>query len=86
MVSELLGHALNKGIDADDVLIDFWFTQALLIKSINDKGLFVIAMVKQLKPFYVYGGKRLTLPELYAKIKSVDRQKGHFRCYSGDIG
>ena len=69
VVSELLDHALNKGIVADYVLMDSWFTQAPLIQSITDKGLFVIGMVKQLKQRYIYNGKRLTLPELYAKAK-----------------
>ncbi|KGR77163.1 IS4 family transposase [Ureibacillus manganicus] len=67
VVSDLLDHALNKGIIADYVLMDSWFTQAPLIKTVTDKGLFVIGMVKQLKQRYLYNGQRLTFPELYAK-------------------
>ncbi|MFT9816664.1 hypothetical protein [Lysinibacillus sp. NPDC056185] len=65
----MLDHSLNKGIIADYVLMDSWFTQAPLIKSIHDKGLFVIVMVKQLKQRYQYQGQRLTLLELYRKAK-----------------
>lgn len=69
VVSSLLDHALNKGMLADYVLMDSWFTQAPLIQAITDKGLDVIGMVKQLKQRYQYKGEQLTLPELYRKAK-----------------
>lgn len=69
VVSKLLDHALNKGVVADYVLMDSWFTQAPLIQAITDKGLFVIGMVKQLKQRYLYKGQRLTLKELYREAK-----------------
>ncbi|QZT34482.1 transposase [Caldalkalibacillus thermarum TA2.A1] len=70
VVSALLDHALEKGIIADYVLMDSWFTQAPLIEKITNKGLFVIGMVKQLKQRYVYNGERFTLNQLYKLAKS----------------
>ena len=75
MVSDLLDHAINKGMLADYVLMDSWFTQAPLIQTITDKGLFVIGMVKQLKQRYVYEDGRYTLPELYKKAKPAMGKK-----------
>ena len=75
VVSDLLDHALDKGMLADYVLMDSWFTQAPLIQSITDKGLFVIGMVKQLKQRYQYEGERFTLPELYRKAKPAMGKK-----------
>ncbi|WP_346208008.1 transposase [Caldifermentibacillus hisashii] len=69
VASVLLDHALEKGIVADYVLMDSWFTQAPLIEKITNKGLFVIGMVKQLKQRYVYNGERFTLNQLYKLAK-----------------
>jgi hypothetical protein len=69
VASALLDHALEKGIIADYVLMDSWFTQAPLIEKITNKGLFVIGMVKQLKQRYVYNGERFTLNQLYKLAK-----------------
>jgi hypothetical protein len=69
VVLSLLDHALEKGIVADYVLMDSWFTQAPLIQEITNKGLFVIGMVKQLKQRYVFNGERLTLDQLYKLAK-----------------
>lgn len=54
MVLKLVEHALDKGIFADYVLMDTWFTHAPLVEKIHSKGLFVIGMVKQLKQRYLF--------------------------------
>ncbi|GER67525.1 hypothetical protein BpJC7_32210 [Weizmannia acidilactici] len=69
VVSKLLDHALEKGIIADYVLMDTWFTQAPLIQEITSKGLYVIGMVKQLNQRYLLNGQKLTLDQLYQKAK-----------------
>lgn len=67
-VVTLLNNALAAGFSADYVLMDSWFTQATLLRALKERGLYVIGMVKALKQCYVFGGKQLSLQELYAKV------------------
>lgn len=48
----MIKRALSQGIDDSYVLMDTWFTQQPLIKSIVDQGLDVIGMVKDTKQRY----------------------------------
>jgi hypothetical protein len=63
VISALLDHALQAGMEADYVLMDTWFTHAPLIETIHRKGLFVIGMIKELKQRYLHEGQYLTLSE-----------------------
>lgn len=49
MAAQLIQNALDKGMVADYVLMDSWFTHAPLIETRTEKSLFVIGMVKQMK-------------------------------------
>ena len=60
----LIKNALTAGIKADYVLMDTWFTTEPMIKEILNTGINAIGMVKQLKQYYTYKGKRYKLPEL----------------------
>lgn len=60
----LIKRALQAGIHADYVLMDTWFTTEPMIKEIQNTGIDVIGMVKQLKQRYTYRGKQYKLPEL----------------------
>lgn len=75
IAANLLQHALDKGMVADYVLMDTWFTQAPLIESITDKGLFVIGMVKQMKQRYRYNDKLLKLDELFKRVRPTFQKK-----------
>lgn len=55
--------------------MDTWFTQAPLIESITDKGLFVIGMVKQMKQHYRYNDKLLKLDELFKRVRPTFQKK-----------
>lgn len=55
--------------------MDTWFTQAPLIESITDKGLFVIGMVKQMKQRYRYNDKLLKLDELFKRVRPTFQKK-----------
>ena len=48
--------------------MDSWFTQAPLLRALNNNGLHTIGMVKQLKQKYVLDHEHLSLKELYGKI------------------
>jgi hypothetical protein len=67
-VVDLLKRALTTGFTADYVLMDSWFTQAPLLRQLNEMGLPVIGMVKELKQRYRLNGKLMTLKELYATL------------------
>ena len=67
-VVDLLKRALTAGFKADYVLMDSWFTQAPLLRQLNEMGLPVIGMVKELKQRYRLNGKLMTLKEVYANF------------------
>ncbi|WP_335871148.1 IS4 family transposase [Bacillus sp. 2205SS5-2] len=75
VAANLIQNALHKGIVADYVLMDTWFTHAPLIESITEKGLFVIGMVKRLKQRYLYNDKRLKLDELFKFVRPTLQKK-----------
>lgn len=75
MAAQLIQNALDKGMVADYVLMDTWFTHAPLIEAICEKGLFVIGMVKQMKQRYEYDGQLLKLDELFKRLRPTLQKK-----------
>jgi hypothetical protein len=71
----MLKRAMNAGIDASYVLMDTWFTQQPLIKTIKEQGLDVIGMVKKLKQRYLVDGKCVSLVQLYNLAIPTDGKK-----------
>ncbi|MFS0614222.1 transposase [Lederbergia ruris] len=78
-IPDMLKRAMNAGIDASYVLMDTWFTQQPLIKSITEQGLDVIGMVKNLKQRYLIDGQRFSLKQLYSLAKPADGKNGVLR-------
>lgn len=68
--ANMIENALKNGINAEYVLMDTWFTHAPLIENLDEKGLFVIGMVKQLKQSYVFNNQTYKLPELFKVVRS----------------
>jgi len=65
IAKKLIEEALACGVSASYVLMDTWFTEAPLIKSILEQGLDVIGMVKRgPKRLYDYKGKKYTAERL----------------------
>lgn len=75
MAAQLIQNALDKGMVADYVLMDTWFTHAPLIESITEKGLFVIGMVKQMKQRYRYDEQLLKLDDLFKRVRPTLQKK-----------
>ena len=66
----LLDTALSVGLNADYVLFDSWFSNPVQITAIHSKGMDVIAMIKKSSRIkYSYGGKQLSIKEIYSKNK-----------------
>jgi hypothetical protein len=78
-IPDMIQRALNAGIDASYVLMDTWFTQQPLVKTIKEQGLDVIGMVKNLKQRYLVNNKRVSLNELYCLAQPVSGKKGLLR-------
>lgn len=78
VASNLIQHALEKGLTADYVLMDTWFTHAPLIEFITENGLFVIGMVKQMKQRYRYDDRLLKLEELFKLVRPTLEKKDVF--------
>jgi hypothetical protein len=78
-IPSMIQRAMNVGIDASYVLMDTWFTQQPLIKTIKEQGLDVIGMVKKLKQRYLVDGEHVGLDQLYALASPTDGKSGILR-------
>ncbi|WP_272929184.1 transposase [Tetragenococcus halophilus] len=78
-IPDMIHRALSSGIDASYVLMDSWFTTPPLVKNIQEQGLDVIGMVKNLKQRYLYGDQRVSLKELYTLATPTEGKKSIIR-------
>ena len=70
VISDLISEAQSAGIQADYVLFDSWFSSPKVIRSMREKKLDVVAMVKQSSKFhYTFQGEKLSCKEIYARCK-----------------
>lgn len=70
VISDLISEAQSAGIQADYVLFDSWFSSPKVIRSMREKKLDVVAMVKQSSKFhYAFQGEKLSCKEIYARCK-----------------
>lgn len=79
---DMLKQTLSSGINADYVLMDTWFTTEPFIQKINELGLDVIGMVKQLRQRYEYNGRLLNLRKLFQAIPNKKAWRHHLFCHS----
>lgn len=76
IVPEMIDRALVGGVDAAYVLMDSWFMQAPLIRSIRSRDLEVICRVKDGKLLFSNKlGAMVKLSELYYQADQVDQQE-----------
>ena len=70
VISDLISEAQSAGICADYVLFDSWFSSPKVIRSVREKNLDVVAMVKKSsKIHYSFQGELLSCKEIYARCK-----------------
>ena len=79
IIPNMIERALKADVPADYVLMDTWFTQQPLIKSIVETGLDVIGMVKATNQRYIVNGQKLSLKELYFVSTPIHDKKGILR-------
>jgi Transposase DDE domain. len=78
-IPDMVKRALCSGIDASYVLMDSWFTQQPLIRSLSEQGIGVIGMVKPTNQRYRVGSQWVGLKALYCLAKPVTGHKGILR-------
>lgn len=78
-IPSMIKRALDRGIHADYVLMDSWFTLPPLVKAIVDQGLDVIGMVKETKQRYHVNGQFVSLKQLYRLADPIQTKKGILR-------
>lgn len=70
VISDLISEAQSAGIRAKYVLFDSWFSSPKVIRSMREKDLHVVAMVKQSsKIHYAFQGEKRACKEIYARCK-----------------
>ena len=70
VIPQLISEAMDAGIHADYVLFDSWFSSPKVIRSMKEKGLDVVAMVKKSsKVHYRFQGEQLDCKEIFARCK-----------------
>ena len=66
----LVENAIKKGITANYILYDSWFTNEPFLLDMLNLDMHIIAMVKQLKQVYLYKGCYHTLNSLFKLTKN----------------
>ena len=70
VISDLISEAQLAGIHADYVLFDSWFSSPKVIRSMREKNLDVVAMVKKSsKIHYQFQDELLSCKDIYARCK-----------------
>ena len=70
VIPQLISDAMDAGIHADYVLFDSWFSSPKVIRSMKEKGLDVVAMVKKSsKVHYRFQSEQLDCKEIFARCK-----------------
>lgn len=70
-VKKMIIYAVKKGITANYVLTDSWFTCWELVKTSIDNNLKFIGMFSKVKTLFRYNGKEIT----YKEIRHLERKK-----------
>ncbi|MDF1880172.1 transposase [Sulfurimonas sp. MAG313] len=76
---EMLERALDKGIEADYLLVDSWYAKANFIKQANDLGMHVVARLPNNHKIWHFKGKYKTLNAMYDNLKKCrHKSKGTY--------
>jgi hypothetical protein len=75
---EMLGRALNQGVQADYVLVDSWYAKPNFIKEVSVLGMPVIARIANNERIWNFKGKHKTLGSMYNALSKV-RHSAHGR-------
>ena len=73
---EMVGRALEQGIDADYLLVDSWYAKPNFIHEANEMGMPVIARIANNERIWQFKGKTKSLNAMYAAMSKV-RHKAH---------
>lgn len=83
LVESMIKNALSRGVKANYVLFDSWFSFPAFISKIRKLELHVICRLKDMKTKYCYNDNDYRLSELYHQIRHSfrkDRETGLYLC------
>ena len=80
-VIKMIGHAVKKGLTADYVLTDSWFTCWALVETCLTNGLGFIGMFSKVKTLFMYNNKKLTYKEIRRINKKNIKRNKRFNLY-----
>ena len=80
-VIKMIKYAVKKGIIADYVLTDSWFTCWALIETSLNNGLKFIGMFSKVKTLFTYNNKKLTYKEIRRINKKNIKRNKRFNLY-----
>lgn len=75
---DMLGRALNQGVQADYVLVDSWYAKPNFIKEVSVLGMPVIAHIANNERIWNFKGKHKTLGSMHNALSKV-RHSAHGR-------
>ena len=78
---KMIKHAVKKGITADYVLTDSWFSCWAIVETSLANGLEFIGMFSKVKTLFTYNNKRLTYKEIRAINKKNIKRNKRFNLY-----
>ena len=72
---DMVKRAVNRGIYADYLLVDSWYSKPVFLKEINTLGLKVISRIANNNKIWNFIGKEKSLEAIYNKMKGSKRVK-----------
>ena len=80
-VVKMIKYAVKKGITADYVLTDSWFSCWEVVKASIENGLKFIGMFSKVKTLFIYRNKKLTYKEIRRLNKKHIKRSKRFNLY-----
>ncbi len=78
---KMIQYSVKKGITADYVLTDSWFTCWAIVETSINNGLKYIGMFSKVKTLFTYNNKKLTYKEIRALSKKSVKRNRRFNLY-----
>lgn len=72
---DMVKRAVNRGIYADYLLVDSWYSKPVFLQEMNTLGLRVISRMANNKKIWNFIGKEKTLDAIYNKFKKIKSVK-----------
>jgi hypothetical protein len=75
LAMDMVNRAISKGVQADYLLVDSWYSKPVFIKEMNSLGLKVITRIANNNKIWNFVGKQKSLSSIYLKAKESKTEK-----------